>query len=61
MPKQFPNIWATFIIKFVARNFQKPPNLVTLQTVDQLTLSLRMMNMFTHTATIEQALIMCEQ
>ena len=25
-----PNIWATFVRKFVVKNFQKSPNLVTL-------------------------------
>ena len=30
MSKKSPNIWATFARKFVAKNFQKLPNLVTL-------------------------------
>ena len=29
---KFPNIWATFDRKFVAKMFQKSPNLVTLLT-----------------------------
>ena len=27
------NIWATFVRKFVAQNFQKSPNLVTLAPI----------------------------
>ena len=30
-PQQSPNIWATFLRKFVAHNFLKSPNLVTLK------------------------------
>ena len=30
-PNSFPNIWDTIAIKFVAKNFQKSPNLVALQ------------------------------
>ena len=29
-PKNNPNIWATFVRKFASKNFQKQPNLVTL-------------------------------
>ena len=31
--KKSPNIWATFVIKFIAMKFQKLPNLVTLVLV----------------------------
>ena len=34
MPKQFPNIWATFIKKMVVKNFQKSLNLVTLAAAE---------------------------
>ena len=30
MPKKLPIIWATFVKNFVARNFKKSPDLVTL-------------------------------
>ena len=30
LPKNSPNIWATFVTKFIAKKFQKSPNLVTL-------------------------------
>ena len=30
LPKKSPNIWATFVTKFIAKKFQKSPNLVTL-------------------------------
>jgi len=33
-PKESLYIWATFGRKFVAKNFQKSPNLVTLQASD---------------------------
>ena len=29
-PRELPNIWASFVRKFVAKSFQKSPNLVTL-------------------------------
>ena len=32
MPKKSTNIWATFVIKFVAKKFQKSPILVTYDT-----------------------------
>ena len=31
-PKKLPNIWANFKVTFVAKNFKKSPNLVTLQS-----------------------------
>ena len=32
-PKSLPNIWANFKVTFVAKNFQKLPNLVTLDVL----------------------------
>ena len=32
-PKKFSNIWDTSVIKFLAKNFKKLPNLVTLTAV----------------------------
>ena len=34
LPKKSPNIWATFVIKFIAKKIKKLPNLVTLITRD---------------------------
>ena len=33
MPQKSPTIWATFVRKFVTKNFQNSPNMVTLQFV----------------------------
>ena len=30
IPQKWPNIWATFEREFVTKNFQKSPNLITL-------------------------------
>ena len=35
------NFWATFEVKFVAKNFQKSPNLVTLLQGEQLQFMIR--------------------
>ena len=34
LPKKSPNIWATFVRKFVAKTVKKSPNLVTLVTCE---------------------------
>ena len=35
LTKKSSNIWATFVIKFVAKKFQKLPNLVTLLPIER--------------------------
>ena len=40
LSKKLPSIWANFVREYVSRSFQKRPNLVTLLTIDTVSVVL---------------------